>query len=111
MSNNETEEIINKVTIGVEDVKSIREYFKHFEINLPSSLAKALDVFEKDGSQTIENQNFLKLQLCKTMLKSDHETFKDQMFDVVKETANEAVYNLQFDFDVKDELDAAKKDG
>ena len=91
-----------KVVLSSEDIKNVREYFKHFDIPLPNHLDESLDKFE--NSQTLENQKFLKLQMCKVLIESPHESFKDGMFDTVKETAGKARYDLQFEFDVKDEL-------
>ncbi len=91
-----------KVVLSSEDIKNVNEYFKHFSIPMPNYLEESLNKFNE--SQTLENQKFLKLQICKVLIESQHESFRDQMFDTVKETANKARYDLQFEFDVKDEL-------
>ena len=92
----------NKVVLSSDDVKNVNEYFKHFNIPMPDHLKDGLKKF--DGEPTIENQKFLKLQICRVLLESPHESFQDGMFDTVKETASKAKYDLQFEFDVKDEL-------
>lgn len=92
----------NKVTCTAEDSENVREYSKHFKVDLTPELKVALDSFEKDP--TYENQMEFKLQISKWMLDTPHESFKDDLWNAPKKAAQDAVFDLQFDKDVKEVL-------
>ena len=95
-------EATNQVVISVEDCKNVREYGKHFGVDIPEVLAKALDAFIAEP--TFEHQNAVKLQMCKWTLTSPHPSFKDKLWEEPQKLAEEATFNLQFDEDVKEAL-------
>lgn len=99
---NESGEIENKIPVSKEDRENIVNYAKNFGVDIPNELEKAMDVFIKD--QNFENYNDWKLELCKWLIESDHETFADALWDHCKEAANDIIFDLQFDKDVRDEL-------
>lgn len=92
----------SKVTCSAEDSENIRQYGKHFNVPLTDELVEAIDTFAKDPS--FENQKEVKLQVSKWLLSSTHESFKDSLWDAPKKAAEDAVFNLQFDKDVKEHL-------
>lgn len=91
-----------KVTCSSEDSKNIREYGSHFGIDLTDDLVEAMKAF--DANPTYENQMEVKLQVSKWILGSKHESFKDALWDAPKKAATDAVFDLQFDKDVKEHL-------
>ncbi len=95
-------EVKNQVVISVEDCKNVREYGKHFGVEIPEVLCEALDAFIAE--QTFETQNAVKLQMCKWMLTNPHPSFKDKLWEEPQKLAEEATFSLQFDEDVKDAL-------
>jgi hypothetical protein len=95
MSENQTDEVTNKITISPDDVDNIRKYCNHFGVDSTEELEKALDAFVAD--QTFENQMNIKLELCKWILTSDHDSFTDELWKAPKKAAEGAVYDLQFD--------------
>lgn len=97
-----TDDVKNKVAITPDDCQNIRNYCTHFGVELPASLEVALKNFE--GNVCFENQNDVKLELCKWMLESQHESFKDSMWEAPKKAAEEIVFDLQFDKDVNETL-------
>lgn len=92
----------NKVTCSGEDSENVRQYSKHFNVPLTKELEDALAAFEKDP--TFENQKEFKLQISKWLLDCPHESFKDSLWDAPKKAAEDAVFDLQFDKDVKEHL-------
>ena len=104
----EEEDQTKKVACSAEDVVNVREYSTHFNVSLPDDLIKALDTFEKD--QTFENQNEFKLQMALWMTTSEHESFKDSLWDAPKTASNDAIFDLQFDKDVKEEFTTPVKE-
>ena len=92
----------NKVTCTNEDPENVRQYCKHFGVEMPAELAAACDAFDREN--TYENQKEFKLQVSKWLLESKHESFKDSLWDAPKKAATDAVFDLQFDKDVKDVL-------
>jgi hypothetical protein len=88
-----------KVVVTPDDVRGALDFFKHFEIAYPQSLQDAVDNFV--GNQTFENQQRLKYELCKTMATSEHEAFKDEMFQKIIKEVTEVSYDMQFDYDLE----------
>jgi len=107
MSEESKEEVQNKVTCSGEDSENVRQYSKHFNVPLTPDLQVALDTFEKDP--TFENQKEFKLQISKWMLETKHKSFEDDLWNAPKKAAEDAVYDLQFDKDVKEVLTEDKK--
>ena len=103
MDNNSHEEVKNQIVISADDCQNVREYGKHFGVPIPQALEDALDAFVE--AQTFENQQSVKLEMCKWMLTSEHESFQDKLWEEPKQLAEEATFNLQFDKDVQDALD------
>lgn len=92
----------NKITCSGEDSENVRQYSKHFNIDLTPDLIKAIDTFEQDP--TFDNQKEFKLQIAKWMMESKHESFTDTLWDAPKKASADAVFDLQFDKDVKEVL-------
>jgi hypothetical protein len=105
--NDNDEEPKDKVTITNEDCLNVYKYCDHFKVPMSESFKKALQRFEKDN--TYKNQLDIKLEMCKWILSSDHENFKDSLWEAPKKSAESLVFNLQFDKDLNDEL-TDKKD-
>lgn len=103
---NQNDDVKNKVTISNEDCANVFKYASHFKVPLTSALEAALNKFSSDNS--FENQLEVKLEMCKWMLSSDHESFTDSLWDAPKKAAESVVFDLQFDKDLKEEL--TKKD-
>jgi hypothetical protein len=107
----QTDEVKNKVTISNEDCANVIKYATHFNVPISAELQAALDKFTADNS--FENQIEIKLEMCKWMLSSTHDSFQDSLWDAPKKAAESVVFNLQFDKDVKDVLssgDTGKND-
>lgn len=96
------DEVTNKVTISNDDCANVRKYCGHFGVDSTDGLEAALENFQKDGS--FENQLDVKLEICKWILSCEHESFKDSLWDAPKKAAEEVVFDLQFDKDLKEEL-------
>lgn len=105
---NQTDEVKNKVTISNEDCANVIKYATHFNVPLTPELEAALNKFNADNS--FENQLEIKLEMCKWMLSSNHESFQDSLWDAPKKAAESVVFNLQFDKDVKDVLTTKSDD-
>lgn len=87
-----------KVVITGKDCRAALEYWEHFKIPQPAALVKAIENFEKDGS--FANQVEIKYQVCKALVESDHESFKDEMFTKILTECRKVLYSLQFDRDL-----------
>jgi len=96
------DEVINKVTISSDDCTNVRKYCGHFGVDSTEELEEALSNFQKNNS--FENQLDVKLEICKWILSCKHESFKDSLWDAPKKAAEEVVFDLQFDKDLKEEL-------
>jgi hypothetical protein len=100
-------EVTNQVVISVEDCKNVFEYCNHFGLTPPNSLKDALEDFISE--QTFENQNMVKLELCKWVLYDEHPSFKDKLWEEPQKLATQAEFDLQFDKDLKEELSNRKE--
>jgi len=105
--NSKTGEVENKVVIEKADVENVKEYSKHFKVPLPDELVAALDAFATD--ETFENQQEVKLQMCRWILTCPHQSFQDEMWNTPKEASKQIVFDLQFEKDLNDTLDRSKE--
>lgn len=106
MSNNDQEQK-QVVVIGLDDVKHIRDFFKHFSVGWNSTLEDACVAFEK--LQTFENQERLKIEVCKFITNSKNEIFKDKIFGNLGPETDQITYESQFNKDLEEVLSDPKK--
>lgn len=99
---NENGEIERKVPVNEEDCDNVRNYAINFGVPLSPELEAAMKKFEEN--QTYENHNEFKLEVCKWLMSSEHESFQDPLWDHPKEAAKDITFDLQFDKDLEAEL-------
>ena len=105
---NENGEIERKVPVSSEDCENVKNYSLNFGVDISEELQQAMDKFDADP--TYENHEDFKLEICKWLIQSGHESFEDQLWDHPKESAQDIVFNLQFDKDVQAELGEESED-
>ncbi len=86
-----------EVVITPEDVNAAFDFWKHFNIPVLPGLQDAVTLFGQDPS--FENQEKLKLELCRAISETDHEAFKDDMFSKIVEECAGVTFDMQFDQD------------
>lgn len=91
------EEKENKVVISPEDCNAALDFWRHFNIPIPVNLQSAFDSFAKDP--VFENQQKVKLEICRAISQTDHEAFKDDMFSKIVEECSGVTFEMQFDKD------------
>jgi hypothetical protein len=96
------EEQEKKVVVSGKDCVSALDFWKHFNIPLPTPLQNAVEVFAKDPS--FENQELVKLEICKAISTTDHEAFKDEMFAKIVEECSGVAYDMTFDKELETTL-------
>ena len=99
---NESGEVERKIPVSDEDRENVINYSKNFGASMSDELKLAMDIF-------VENSNYgnmldFKLELCKWLLLSEHDSFSDSLWDHPKEAAKDIMFDLQFDKDVQEEL-------
>lgn len=103
MSNiDENGELEKKISISAEDVDNVLNYSVNFGVEISSGLKLAMDKFNE--SPTYENMLDFKLEICKWLHDSKHESFADSLWDHPKDAAKDIMYDLQFDKEVREEL-------
>lgn len=95
------------VLVSGEDCLSALDFWRHFNIEIPANLQAAVDAFSKDP--TFENQEKVKLEVCKAISETQHEAFKDEMFSRIVEECAGVTFDMQFDTDLEDTLTTDKK--
>lgn len=95
-------EVKKEVTITPEDVTAALDFWKHFKIVPLPGLQEAAEAFCKDPNY--ENQEVLKLYLCKSITEQPHEAFQDPMFEKIKTECAGVVFDMQFDRDLESAL-------
>lgn len=100
--NNALQEVSTKVVITAEDCAGAADFWTHFEVPMPVELRSAFEAFAKNP--TIENQNEIKLQVCKAIGYTAHAAFEDEMFKEIVEECKNVVYDLSFDKDLETKL-------
>ena len=96
----------NTPTISLEDAKNIREFFNHFKVGWDDELEAVLTAFEKE--QTFVNQEAMKKVICRVVVTSGHDAFKDKMFTNVFKKSEDVTYREQFDKDLEEVLESGK---
>ncbi len=102
MSDKTGQEKKKEVVISPEDCMAAIDFWKHFNIPIPNSLDVALAAFSSNPS--IENQELVKLEVCKAISTTDHEAFKDEMFKRITEECESATFDMEFDKDFEAEV-------
>ena len=87
----------NKVVISPEDCNAALDFWRYFDIPIAAGLQTAMDSFAADP--TFENQEKVKLEVCRAISETDHEAFKDEMFKRIVEECAGVTFDMQFDKD------------
>ena len=90
------------VVISPEDCNAALDFWRHFNIPIPTHLQEALDLFAKDPS--FDNQEKVKLEVCKAISTTPHEAFQDEMFKKITEECESMTFEMQFDKDFEAEV-------
>lgn len=99
---NPVQEVSREVVITPEDCSGAAEFWTHFEVPMPPELKAAFENFNKNP--TVENQDEIKLQVCKAIGYTDHEAFNDDMFKEIVDECRNVVYDMSFDKDLEKRL-------
>lgn len=97
----------NKVVISPEDCNAALDFWRHFEIPISAGLQSAMDSFAADPS--FDNQQKVKLEVCRAISETDHEAFKDEMFKRIVEECAGVTFNMQFDKDFETTVSEKKE--
>ena len=97
--NSSLEEVKKEVVITPDDCKAALEFWKWFKIPIPDALQGAMDDFS--ANPNIENQDKVKLEVCRAISETDHEAFKDEMFSKIVEECRGVTFDMQFDKDIE----------
>jgi hypothetical protein len=96
----------SKVVISAKDCGNALDFWKHFNIPIPSELQKAMDAFAKNPN--FSNQERVKYEVCKAISTSDHAAFKDDYFSKIVEECAAVAYSMTFDRDLENTLSEDK---
>lgn len=99
---NKTDETSQKIVINEKDAEAILKFHEFFNIPMVPGLEEAVKEFI--ASPTFENQQKVKLFVCKDIFENPHEGFQDPMWDIPKENAKNISFELEFDKNVKEVL-------
>ena len=95
------------VVITPEDCIAALDFWRHFNIPIPTALQDAFDSFSKDP--VFLNQEKVKLEICRAISETDHEAFKDEMFKKIVEECAGVTFDMQFDKDLEKTLSVEKE--
>lgn len=104
----EVQEKKNKIVVSPEDCFAGLDFWKHFNIPIPAALEQAMNDFKEN--QTFENQQRIKLELCRAISQTDHDAFKDEMFQKIIVETESVTYDMQFERDLEDTLTVPKEE-
>lgn len=97
-----------RVVVTAEDSKAAFEFWNQFNIPVMPGLKEAFDKFQAEP--TYENQDHLKLMVCKAIATTEHECFKDETFQKVVEECAEVSYDMAFDRDFEETVAVIEED-
>lgn len=105
--NNPLQEVSKAVAITPEDCSGAADFWTHFEVPMLPELKEAFQKFAKDPS--FENQNGVKLSICKAIGYTEHEAFRDEMFKEIVEECKNVTYDMGFDDALESTLGAKEE--
>lgn len=102
MSKTEQDEnLVNQqVVISADDCNAALDFWRHFNIPISSGLQEAMDSFAKEP--TFENQQKIKLEITSAIINSEHDAFKDDMFQKIVAECSGVNFDMQFDKDFEE---------
>jgi len=62
-------------------------------------MVEAIEKFSTEP--TLQNQDALKLEICRAISETDHEAFRDPTFQQIVQECAEVTFEMQFDKDVE----------
>lgn len=86
-----------EVVITADDCNSALDFWRHFNIPIPTTFQTAVDAFTLDPS--FENQTRVKIEICNAIFTGDHEALKDEMFIPIAQECEAVSFEMQFDKD------------
>jgi hypothetical protein len=93
---------LKKVVLTADDVKNITEFFDHFKIEMPATLAACITQFKADPAKfTFEDQKRIRAYLAHAVTTVDHPLIKDNVFANIRTKCDRAYYEAQFDLDLE----------
>lgn len=95
-------EIKREVVITAEDCNAAFDFWKHFKIPPIPGLKESIDAFAAEP--TFENQQQIKYYICKAIAETDHEAFKDPLFEKIVAECADVGFDMQFDKDLEKAL-------
>jgi hypothetical protein len=104
---NALQEVLKTVAITPEDCSGAADFWTHFEVPMPQALKDAFATFAKEP--TFENQQIVKLEVCRAIGYTDHEAFKDEMFTEIVEECRNVTYDMGFDKELEATLTTAEE--
>lgn len=69
------------------DCHKIIAYAAYYKFKLPDEMMSAIEAFEKD--ETEANKEAFKIELCRLIVTSTHESFNDSLWEFPKKAARE----------------------
>jgi uncharacterized protein (DUF1786 family) len=87
------------VVLTQEDMRNVREFFNHFNIDMPEYLDKTILSVEKENEITLQSQKNFKTSLVRAISESNHELFKDSLFEEIVPECEKEWYEAQFSQD------------
>jgi hypothetical protein len=93
----------NSIVISVEDAENLYTYSSYFEVPLSDDLKTAIEGFKAE--QSLRAQTELRLQIAKWILTSEHESFKDELWNEVKECCQPTQFELEFSKELETSLE------
>jgi hypothetical protein len=96
------QEVKNDVVITAEDCNSALDFWRHFNIPIPADLQTAIERFSADPS--FSNQEAVKREVCLAIVTSQHEAFRDDIFNSLREECQDTMFDLSFEKDLEEAL-------
>jgi len=97
--NDKTEQVESKVSVTPEECRAALNFWTYFNIPAPRTLVEAVEKFSTEP--TLQNQDVLKLEICRAISETDHEVFRDPMFQQIVQECTKVTFEMQFDKDVE----------
>jgi hypothetical protein len=101
-------EIKQEVAVTPEDCAAAFDFWKHFNITPIPGMKEAFDAFIAEP--TFEHQEAVKFYVCKAISETQHEAFKDPLFEKIVQECADVSFDIQFDKDLEQVLTSNAED-
>lgn len=93
---------LTDLRIEPDDAAAVLDFWHHFELDVPTYLTEAIELFRQDPN--LDTQDKFRSALCKAISEGREDIFEDEIFIEIKKNTDKIYFNDQFYSQLKETL-------